>query len=341
MSLQYVLILNKCLRLSRLIKICKRGPAIIEGDGGEIPDAGELSAPPNQSTELGTNTVAASFTVFGNLPTEVRFKIWKYALPSHKSFLLRVHVFRSVNKRDNTYKVKFLIDNLIERLSLDERSTQGLGLSRACRESRKMYNEEFPYFLPMLGVKQKGQPESPTRGVRLKSIGCLRFNKDTIICMQNMQELRFTADKPMAEPLDKFWFDIKHLAYQVNLTIAEPPPARLAPAPAPALALASETETSGPTYWFADQTSRFPNLETITTVVDLNQEFYQEFPQAYIDRVLGFIMEDAATGVELRKTENPEYKVPTLFFQSWKDGVPYDRRKYVGGRVKKTESRQG
>ena len=313
--------------MSRLIKIFKRGPAVIEGEGGEIPDSGdsgELSAPPNQSTELETNTVAASFTVFGNLPTEVRFKIWKYALPSHKSFVLRVHVFRSVNKRDNTYKVKFLIDNLIERLSLDERSTQGLGLSRACRESRKMYNEEFPYFLPMLGVKQKGPLELPTRGVRLKSIGCLRFNKDTIICMQNMQELRFTADKPMAEPLDKFWFDIKHLAYQVNLTIAEPPPAQLAPAPA------LDTETSVPTYWFADQISRFPNLETITTVVDLNQVFYREFPQTYIDQVLGFIMNDASTGVKLRKAENPEYKVPTLFFQSWKDGVPFDRRKYVG-----------
>jgi hypothetical protein len=315
--------------LSRLIKICKRRPAIIEGDGGEILDAGNLSAPPNQSTELETNTVATSFTVFGNLPTEIRFKIWKCALPSHKSFMLRVHVFRSINKRDNTYKVKFLIDNLIERLSLDERSTRGLGLSRACRESRKMYKEEFPYFLPMLGVKQKGPAESPTRGVRLKSIGCLRFNNDTIICMQNLQELRFTADKPMAEPLDKFWFDIKHLAFQVKLTIAEPSPAQPDPAQAPAL----ETETYVPTYWFADQTSRFPNLETITTVVDLNQEFYQEFPQVYIDRVLGSIMNDASTAVELRKTENPEYKVPTLLFQTWQDGVPIHTRKYLEGRA--------
>jgi hypothetical protein len=147
--------------------------------------------------------------------------------------------------------------------------------------------------------------------------------------MQNMQELRFTADKPMAEPLDKFWFDIKHLAFQVKLTIAEPPPAQPAPAQAPA----SETETYVPTYWFADQTSRFPNLETITTVVDLNQEFYQEFPQVYIDHVLSSIMNDASTAVELRKTENPEYKVPTLMFQTWQDGVPILTRKYLEGRA--------
>jgi len=146
------------------------------------------------------------FTLFPQLPIEIRLKIWKHALPgletnSHRILRVNVEVLRDLQKI-----------GLRLRFTLSKKKWEGwlktspgaldLGLSMACKESRGIFLEAFKYTLPTC-----------KRGV------IMRYNEDTTIYIENFhialrhplfkKVLRHNPSLPL--PLPPYFSQIKKL----------------------------------------------------------------------------------------------------------------------------------
>ncbi|CZR61734.1 uncharacterized protein PAC_11631 [Phialocephala subalpina] len=124
------------------------------------------------------------FTMFPELPTELRLKIWRHALPNPSVIRLTAHILVS-DPAFGFYLTFFMtVDGKVtlvthvnsfqrRRVELNQNDQRALPLLRACKESREIYLENFSIALPY----------------DLRGTGTLYISKKEILHLSNFSDL--------------------------------------------------------------------------------------------------------------------------------------------------------
>ncbi|KAH8591568.1 hypothetical protein B0O99DRAFT_597894 [Bisporella sp. PMI_857] len=208
-----------------------------EGDEDDI-SRGEVMDPVGC-----TGKDLAAFTLFSDLPSKVRLKIWRYALPAGDNgsapfYCVSLHPV-SMNSANGLVALFSFRTRLLGPLSsktIARCTNPQISLLSACQESRTVYLAAFPLTLPAgsFPAIHIPCPGTTPEGGWNKSIpkGIIRYNKSTRIFIENLHEcvakhalasnrgkrpdamIRLACDGGF--PLQVWWSEIRHLACDFN-----------------------------------------------------------------------------------------------------------------------------
>ncbi|KAF8847471.1 hypothetical protein BDZ45DRAFT_326130 [Acephala macrosclerotiorum] len=166
------------------------------------------------------NREGERFTMFPELPTELRLKIWRHALPAPSVLRLTAHILVS-DPAFGFYLTFFMtVDGKVtlvthvhsfqrRRVELNQNDQRVLPLLRACKESREIYLENFPIALPY----------------DLRGTGILYISRKEILHLSNFSDLihhrLFHRALDQNHRLQTWWEHVERLAIPITSLIVK------------------------------------------------------------------------------------------------------------------------